>query len=152
MRSPNQDICKQDMKNESQLLHISPVTYPQGISHKGWDIWWETYALGLKLLSILLPIFPQYMLSLSWNFNGCVKWPMSLDASRLPPPSPPKKKPQNIGMLLVSACQMRAVDLLQANQRYFVWTQTSLKKALWTAGYCVWVCDWDPDRQICWSI
>lgn len=30
VRSPSQEIYKQDMKNESQLLHIWPVTQPQG--------------------------------------------------------------------------------------------------------------------------
>lgn len=140
---PSQDTCKQDMKNESQLLHIWPVTYPEGISHKGWDIWWETSALGLKLLFILLPTLPQHMLSLNWNFNGCVKW--SLDAFSVFPP-------RNIGMLLVPACQMRAVDMQQANNRYFIWTQTSLMKALQATGCCVWVRDWDPDTQICQSV
>lgn len=93
VRSPSQDIYKQDMKNESQLLHIWPVTQPWGISHKGWYIWWETQAPDLKLLFILFPTLPQHMLSLWWYFNGCVKWPMSLDAFGF-------FSPKSIGMLL----------------------------------------------------
>lgn len=71
----------------------------------------------MKLLFMLLPTLPQHMLSLRWNFNGCVKWPMSLDAFFF-------FSPRSIGMFLFFS----DVDLWPVNQRYFVQTQTKSQK------------------------
>lgn len=143
MRSPSQDTCKW---HEKWVLIFTCLACNLSLGYltKGCLVhfWWEDSALSLKLSFFLLPTLPQHTLSLIWNFKWLCKIAHVPWCFNFPPKS--------IGMLPVSAWQIRAVDLCQANQSFFFKTQTSYKKVPWMERCSVRLYGSDPDKQIFW--
>lgn len=130
MRSPSQDTCKW---HEKWVLIFTCLACNLSLGYltKGCLVhfWWEDSALSLKLSFFLLPTLPQHTLSLIWNFKWLCKIAHVPWCFNFPPKS--------IGMLPVSAWQIRAVDLCQANQSFFLKLRQVTKRSHgWKDALC----------------